>query len=170
MKHLILASLLILSSAVIIPASAETMKASPIAVENAWLRATPKGAPVIGGYATIKNEGATPDRIVGAEIPMAAKAEVHTMSMKNGVMHMQRLDEGLPLAAGASVTLSPGGYHLMFLKPSEQVKEGQTIKGTILFEKAGAVPVTFAVGGMAAKSAPGGAATTDMPGMNMGKH
>lgn len=128
---------------------------TPIAVVTPWLRASPKGASVAGGYATIVNNGAVPDRLVGASLPIAAKGEVHSMWMADGVMHMAHLDKGLPIAAGATVRLTPGGYHLMFLKPTRPLKEGETIEGSLTFEKAGTMKVRFAVGGMADKAAPG---------------
>ena len=143
--------------------------AGDIDVQAPWLRATPKGASVAGGYATIVNHGAVPDRLVGASLPGAAAGEVHEMSMKDGVMHMARLADGLAIAPGATVTLTPGGDHLMFPKPAAQLKEGQKIAGALLFAKAGKVAVTFAVAGFGAKSAPGrpAAAGHDMPGMKM---
>ena len=39
----------------------------------------------------------------------------------------------------------PGGYHVMFIDLKRQLKEGETVKGTLTFEKAGTVPVEFAV-------------------------
>ena len=87
------------------------------------------------------------------------------MTMANGVMHMQRLDDGLEIAPGATVTLTPGGNHLMFMKPAARLKQGETMKGTLTFAKAGTLPVTFAVGGMAAKAPPGGKAAAGMDGM-----
>ena len=118
---------------------------------------------------TIVNRGTAPDRLVGASLDVAPKGEVHEMSMANGVMHMARLPNGLAIAPGATVTLAPGGDHLMFLKPTVQLKEGQTIAGSLVFAKAGKVVVTFAVAGIAAKSAPGTSAPAghDMPGMKM---
>lgn len=143
--------------------------AEPIVVKNAWLRATPKSAPVAGGYATLTNTGTEPDTLVSASLPMAAEGQIHTMTTRNGVMEMRRLDDGLVLAPGATLTLKPGGNHLMFLKPTRQLKEGETIDGTLVFGKAGRVPVTFTVGGMAAKAAPGAKASKadDMGGMDM---
>ena len=138
-------------------AGGSPLRADPtIVVSSPWLRATPKGASVAGGYATITNTGAGPDRLVGASLPMAPKGEIHSMSMANGVMHMERLDKGLPIAPGATVALTPGGYHLMFIKPKTQLTEGETVKGTLTFEKAGPVAVTFPVAGFGAKEAPGG--------------
>ena len=157
----------LLVSCLMMPAAsqAEDARPSPITIESPWLRATPNGASVVGGYATLINKGPAPDRLIGASIPVAATSEVHSMSMKDGVMHMERLANGLPIPAGATVVLAPGGNHLMFFKPSAPIKVGQSIKGTIVFEKAGTVPVTFAVGAMNAKSSPAPHAMSDMPGM-----
>ena len=127
---------------------------APITIAHPWLRATPRSAPVAGGYATLTNTGTEPDTLVSASLPMASEGQIHTMTMKNGVMEMRRLDDGLTIAPGATVTLRPGGDHLMFLKPTAQLKEGESVKGSLTFRRAGTVPVTFAVGGMAARSAP----------------
>lgn len=136
--------------------AAATAYADPtIVVSSPWLRAAPKNASVAGGYATITNKGASPDRLVGASIPMAPKAEIHSMSMGGGIMQMKRLAKGLPIAPGATVDLTPGGYHLMFTYPKAPIKEGDSIKGTLIFEKAGQIPVTFPVAGFGAKAAPG---------------
>ena len=152
--------------------SATTAFAGDIEVREAWLRATPKGASVAGGYATIVNHGSTPDRLLGASLPIAPDGEIHEMSMANGVMHMARLADGLAVAPGATVELTPNHYHLMFEKPSAQLKVGQKVVGSLTFAKAGKVDVTFAVSGFGAMQAPGVApgAGHDMPGMKMDMH
>lgn len=146
-------------------------QAGDIEVRDAWLRATPKNASVAGGYATIVNHGGVPDTLVAASLPMAPDGQIHEMSMANGVMHMGRLPAGLAIPPGATVTLTPGHYHLMFEKPSAQLKAGQTVVGSLTFAKAGKVDVTFAVAGLGATQAPGakpaGHDMHDMPGMKM---
>ncbi|MGD0634611.1 MAG: copper chaperone PCu(A)C [Beijerinckiaceae bacterium] len=137
------------------PARAAEQAASAITVKDAWIRATPNGAKVAGGYATITNTGTVADRLTGAAIPQAPKAEIHEMSMENGVMRMRELDKGLEIPAGGTVTLQPRGFHIMFLNPTAPLKEGDTVSGTLTFEKAGTVPVTFAVTGYGTKAAPG---------------
>ena len=128
--------------------------AADIEVRDAWLRATPKNASVVGGYATIVNHGSAPDRLVGASIPMALDGQIHEMSMANGVMHMGRLADGLALPPGATVELTPSHYHLMFEKPSAPLKAGQSVVGSLTFAKAGKVAVSFAVAGFGATHAP----------------
>jgi periplasmic copper chaperone A len=54
------------------------------------------------------------DRLTGASTPAAQAAQLHTVSMEGGVMKMRQVD-GIDLPAGQSVTLKPGGYHLMLM-------------------------------------------------------
>ena len=135
------------------PAAAGPVKAGSLVIEQPWTRATPGGAKVAGGYLKITNTGSEPDRLVGGTFTAAGRFEVHEMAMEGSVMKMRQLAEGLTIPAGGSVELRPGGYHVMFLDLKEPVKEGQSVKGTLVFEKAGTVEVTYAVRGMGARGA-----------------
>jgi hypothetical protein len=128
-----------------------TYKAGPLVIEAPWARATPAGARVAGGYLKITNTGQQPDRLIGGSLPAATGVEVHEMSMSNGIMKMRKLD-GLEIKPGKSVELKPGGYHLMFTGLREGLKEKQTIKGTLVFEKAGSVEVEYRVAPIGAQS------------------
>ncbi|WP_020174587.1 copper chaperone PCu(A)C [Methyloferula stellata] len=119
-----------------------------------WLRATPGGAKVGGGYLRIINKGTESDRLIGASIPIAKTGAVHEMSMDNGTMRMRELPNGLEIKPGETVELKPGGYHLMFEGLSEPLKAGASIHGTLSFAKAGKVDVTFKVGGIGDEGAP----------------
>jgi uncharacterized protein YcnI/copper(I)-binding protein len=143
-----------------------------IKVSTPWTRATPKGAPVGGGYLKITNTGTEPDRLIGGTFPISAKVEVHEMSMDNGMMKMRQLTNGLEIAPGATVELKPGGYHIMFQQLKEPIVQGKPIRGTLVFEKAGTLTLDWAVSPIGAPGAPA-AATGDMDGMsgmNMDEH
>ncbi|WP_342153047.1 DUF1775 domain-containing protein [Methylorubrum sp. SB2] len=127
-----------------VDAKAET-KTGTLAIETPWLRATPGGAKVAGGYVTVRNTGTEPDRLTGATLARAGRGEIHSMSTENGVMKMAPVEGGLTIAPGESVALKPGGLHLMFLDLTDGLRAGETVTGTLTFERAGAVPVTFAV-------------------------
>ena len=114
-------------------------------IRNGRSRVTPNGAPVAGGYITIRNMSDKPDRLVAATLPLAARAEIHEMSMTDGIMRMRALDKGLEIPAGGTVELKQGSYHLMFIKPSRAFVEGEWIDGTLTFERAGTLPVRFKV-------------------------
>jgi periplasmic copper chaperone A len=130
-------------------------------VAGPWSRATPKGASVAAGYMTIKNNGTTADRLVGGSSESAAKFEVHEMSMDNGVMKMRPVKGGLEIKPGETVELKPEGLHVMFVGLKKPLKQGDHLKATLEFEKAGKVDVDFDVSGM------GAPAGHDKPGMKM---
>ena len=120
-------------------------KAGDVTIGEPWLRATPNGAKVAGGYVTLTNAGASPDKLLSASIPQAGRAEIHSMSVEGGVMKMAEVPGGLAIEPGKTVALKPGGLHLMFLDLKDGLKAGETVSGTLTFERAGTVPVTFAV-------------------------
>jgi len=131
-------------------AFASEFKVSAITIETPWSRATPGGAKVAAGYLTIKNDAATPDRLVSVTADIAGSAGIHQMSMADGMMKMRELTDGLPIPAQGSVALAPASYHLMFLDLKKPLKEGETFPATLTFERAGTVSVTFEVRGMCA--------------------
>ncbi|XYD07531.1 DUF1775 domain-containing protein [Methylobacterium sp. NMS12] len=136
-------------------AAATTVKAGDLTIETPWLRATPNGAKVAGGYVRITNTGSAPDTLTGATVPFAKSSDIHSMSMEGGVMKMAPVTGGLTIKPGETVELKPGGYHLMFEDLTGAPKAGETVTGTLTFQRAGAVPVTFTVAPIGA-GAPGG--------------
>lgn len=133
-----------------------TAKTGGISVSAPWTRATPAGAKVAGGYLKITNNGTSADRLVGATSDIAGRMEIHEMKMNDGVMQMRPLDAGLEIRPGESIELKPGGLHLMFMDTKRQLKEGDTVKATLTFEKAGTLDVSFKVGSIGGGSAPAG--------------
>lgn len=165
MSRLILAGAL--AAMLTSPVVAKDYTAGSLKIERPWARATPKGAPVGGGYFTVTNNGSAPDRLVGGSVPVSSGFEIHEMAMDNGVMKMRMLPNGIEIKPGATLTFKPGGYHLMFTGLKDQLKQGETFKGTLQFEKAGKVDVEFSVQGMAATGAGGASGHGGMP-MNHG--
>jgi copper(I)-binding protein len=150
-------------------AFAHDYKVGSLQIGHPWARATPKGAAVGGGYLKITNTGTTPDKLVSGSSAVSGRFEVHEMSMDGGVMKMRLLKDGLEIKPGETVELKPGGFHIMLLDLKEPIKEGERVKGTLVFEKAGSVDIEYAtvpVGG-----SPGGKDTThQMPGMSGHQH
>jgi copper(I)-binding protein len=149
-------------------ALAQEIQLGDLRIEQPWSRATPKGSPVAGGYLTIRNTGATADRLTGGSSDVAKDVQVHEMSMDGGVMKMRQLVNGLEIPPGGSVDLKPGGYHLMLLSLSKQLNKGETLPITLTFERAGKVTVDFKVGGIGDTGPLGSPSAPSMDqGMNM---
>jgi copper(I)-binding protein len=139
------------------PAHAQEVKAGDLVITQVWSRATPGGARIAGGYLTIENKGAAPDRLVSGSGDFAGKVEIHEMAMNNGVMTMRALDKGLPIEPGKTVKLAPGGYHLMLMDLKTPLKQGDKVPLTLQFEKAGKVTLSLDVQGVGAQAPAAGA-------------
>jgi periplasmic copper chaperone A len=125
--------------------------AHDISARQAWSRATPKGAKVAGGYLTIENRGVQPDRLLSASSGAAAKVEIHQMSLQDGIMTMRPLDDGLAILPDTTVTLVPGGEHIMFIGLTAPFEEDQRVPVSLNFERAGKIETIFEVGSVGAK-------------------
>ena len=148
------------------PASAQQVKIGDLVLDHAWARATPGGAKVGGGYLTIENKGATQDRLMGGSSPAAGRIEVHQMAMNNGVMTMRPVNGGLPIPPSQSVTLAPGGYHIMMMELKSPLKKGDKVPVTLKFEKAGDVTLTFEIEGIGTMGLNASWGNQPMPGMS----
>ncbi|MEO5806260.1 copper chaperone PCu(A)C [Devosia sp.] len=118
-----------------------------------FARATLPNAPVAGGFMTITNHGAAADTLLSVTSSVAATAQVHEMKMDGDVMKMRALPDGLEIPAGGAVTLSPGGYHIMFMGLKQPFVEGTKVTITLTFKAAGAVDIDLPVLGAAAAAA-----------------
>jgi hypothetical protein len=154
----------VVASAIATPAVCADVSAGSLKISALWARATPKGAHIGGGYMTITNTGSTPDRLVGGSTGVAANFELHEMSMDNGVMKMRPLTNGVEIKPGETVTLKPGGYHVMLTGLKQQLTQGEHFKATLQFEKAGNVDVDYTVAGIGAQGPDGGGMKGDMKG------
>ncbi len=107
-----------------------------VSVDNAWSRAQIAGR---NGavFLTMTGKGAG-DRLVSASSPVAERVELHESTMDQGVMKMREVTM-MPIDPGKTVTLAPGGLHIMLMNLKQPLAEGQSVSLTLVFEKAGAV-------------------------------
>jgi len=124
----------------------EPVVVGDLAVTQAWARATPPAAMAGAGYLTITNNGAVDDRLVAVQTDVATNPQIHEMAMDSGNMTMRELPDGVVIPAGESVTLQPGGFHLMLIGLDEAgLVQGTIVKVTLVFEVAGSVDVDLVV-------------------------
>ena len=131
-------------------------KLGALEIKQPWARATPKGAPVAGGYVRITNTGTTPDRLTGGSMVAAGRIEIHEMATVDGVMKMRPLPAGLEIKPGETLELKPGSFHMMFMDLKQPLIQGKPVKGTLVFEKAGTIEIEYAVAPIGAPGPSGG--------------
>lgn len=127
-----------------------TAFAADVKVEQPWARASAGMAKAGAAFLTIHNGGTSDDRLVAAKASVSKKAELHTHIKEGDLMKMRQV-EAIDVPAGETVTLQPGGMHVMFMGLNAPFKEGDHFPLTLVFEKAGDVTVDVAVQGVSAK-------------------
>ena len=117
--------------AVAVSALTAAPAAAQITVKEPWVRATVAAQKATGAFMQISS--ASDAKLVEAKSPVAGVVEIHEMKMDNHVMKMRAVS-GVALPAGKTVELKPGGYHVMMMDLKAQVKEGDTVPLTLVFE------------------------------------
>ena len=116
-----------------------------ITVTDAWARPAMSMGGAGAAYLTITNGTAQDDALLAVRTAAAANPEIHeTTAMGSGMTGMQPVDK-VPVPAGQTVRLEPGGYHIMLINLTSELKAGTTIQLTLTFQKAGDVTVTAEV-------------------------
>ncbi|HYC14723.1 MAG TPA: copper chaperone PCu(A)C [Stellaceae bacterium] len=127
-----------------LPALAQSGSPATLEVKQVWARATPAGAKTGAIYLTVVNGTASDDKLLSASTPAAHDAMLHTMIDDNGVMKMREL-QSVAIKAGSTVTLRPGGVHVMLMGLAQPLKPGDSFPLTLQFEKGGKKELTVTV-------------------------
>jgi len=101
-----------------------------VTVSDAWIRGTVPGQRATGAFMQLRSSGDA--SLVAVATPAAKAAEIHNMVQDNGVMKMRAI-AALPLPAGKTVEMGPGGYHVMLLDIAKPMKEGEMVPVTLTF-------------------------------------
>ena len=138
MKTTILAALALLGF------GTNAMAETAISITDARAFETAPSAMAGGGFLTITNSGSSDDALIAvrADFP---RVELHTTEFENDIARMVHVDT-IPVPAGQTVTLEPGGLHVMFMGlQGNPLHAGESIAATLVFEQAGEMPVSFAI-------------------------
>ncbi|MDE3215245.1 MAG: copper chaperone PCu(A)C [Gemmatimonadota bacterium] len=113
-------------------------QAAPAGWTHAYLVTPAPGSPAVL-YLWVTNPTARADTVTGVRVTDADSAQVHrTTAMGGGMEHMVPV-AALPVAAHDTVTLSPGGVHVMVFGMPAGLGAGDSAAVTVTFRNAGDV-------------------------------
>jgi len=124
-----LVTVVLLASAASLPAWA-----AQISVTDAWARATMPGQPVGGAYMQIRSDADA--RLIGVSSSVVPRVEVHEMTMDGDMMRMREV-KAVELPKGKTVSLEPGGFHIMLMNLKKPIVVGDSIPLTLVIESDG---------------------------------
>lgn len=126
-------------------AQAAEFRAGDLVVVDPVIFETFRSAPAAGGFMTIRNEGAADDVLEAVRAPVP-RVEIHRSEVDEKGMATMTPVDGLPVPAGGTVELRPGGLHVMFMGLKDMpLKAGDTLPATLVFRDAGEVEIVFDV-------------------------
>jgi len=152
MKSRILIFALIISVlAACAPAANPSSSQNGIEIEQARIVVPGTATPMAGmnmgsttslaGYLVIKNTGSADDQLLSASADFAGMVMLHKSVIgSNNVATMQEV-QSIDIPAGQTVTLQPGGFHIMFMNLKTTPQVGNKITLTLVFQKAGTISV-----------------------------
>ncbi len=99
------------------------------------------GTSSLAGYLVIKNTGSTDDQLMSASADFAGMVMLHKSVVdSNNVATMQEV-QSIDIPAGQTVTLQPGGFHIMFMNLKSIPQVGTKVALILVFQKAGTITV-----------------------------
>ena len=137
---MIRARILFTLAALMVVAAACSSTSDAVTIDDPWGRPSPTSTGNAAFYMAVTG-GETDDRITSASSPSCDVTELHETTMQDGVMSMQEQTEGIPIPAGSTVMLEPGGLHVMCIGVQEALVAGETVNVELEFESAGTVTV-----------------------------
>ncbi len=117
--------------------------AQSVTVEKPWVRYLLPSVPA-AGYMVLENTGDTDVVVTGAASPACGMLMLHKSEDSSGMAMMMDVPN-VTVPAHGSVTLAPGGYHLMCMQPD--MKVGDTVKMTLMLQGGASVVVVTPVYG-----------------------
>ncbi len=118
--------------------------AEDVTASGAYARAVPPGQPNSASFLVLTNKSKMDHALIAASSPVAKVVELHTHTMEGGMMRMRKVEK-IDLPAGQATKLQPGGLHIMLIGLHQQLKDGDKVPLTLVFEDKSETRITAPV-------------------------
>lgn len=116
----------------------------PVQVTDAWVAEAPPTATVLAGYMQLENTSEQDRVLTGVVSQDFEKVDIHETVIKENKASMVA-HETLSIPAGKTVSLEPGGFHLMLIEAKKPLKAGDTVEVVLHFQENVTQPVKMEV-------------------------
>jgi hypothetical protein len=118
--------------------------AGKVTVIDPYVRAVPPVAKISAAFMQLRNDNDTEGSLVSAATSAAGAVELHTHTMDEGVMRMRQIPQ-IPLPPGTTVSLEPGGLHIMLFDLKAPLSPGDQVPITLTYSDGSSKAVTAEV-------------------------
>lgn len=142
----LLAAALLLVGFGFVPVTVTAQEQNAVQIVQPWARASIGTSRPAAAYLTAQNNGRETVRLVGVETPVAGRAEIHRIIRDGDLLRMQPAGD-VDIPPGESVTLAPGGLHVMLMKLRRPLVSGSEFSLLLRFSNGERVELTVPVMG-----------------------
>tara|TARA_R110002110_G_scaffold85816_6_gene223988 strand:+ start:26669 stop:27133 length:465 start_codon:yes stop_codon:yes gene_type:complete len=132
------------------PVTASAQERNTVQIVEPWARASIGTSRPAAAYLTAQNKGRETVWLVGVETPVAVRAEIHRIIRDGDVLSMQSAGD-VEIPPAGSVTLAPGGLHVMLMNLRQPIVRGSEFPLVLRFSNGERLEVTVPVMGPGAR-------------------
>lgn len=111
---------------------AEHGEADHVQISDAWVKTAESG--MSAAFGVLENTGEHDVTVVSVESDASPEMQLHTtVTNADGDMVMQEKEGGFVIPAGGTLTLEPGGNHLMLMGVASPIAAGDEVVFTLTF-------------------------------------
>ena len=133
LKFLYLFTFILLSS----QSFSETITFKGLVLSDFWIKKVIANNDITSGYIKIENKNEKDERLISVESDFSKRIELHDMYIKNNVMIMKHLEEGVLIKSKSQLDFKTGSLHIMFIDLTKSLKKKNYKKLNLILKTQG---------------------------------
>ena len=141
LKFLYLFTFILLSS----QSFSESITFKGLILSDFWIKKVVANNDITAGYIKIENKNDKNERLISVESNFSKRTELHYMNIKNDIMIMKHLEDGVLIKAKSKINLKPRSFHIMFIDLTKSFNKTSSQKVKFNFENAGSIIINMPI-------------------------
>ena len=141
LKFLHLFTFILLSS----QSFSETITFKGLVLSDFWIKKVIANNKITAGYIKIENKNEKNERLISVESNFSKRTELHYMNIKNDIMIMKHLEDGVLIKSKSKINLKPRSFHIMFIDLTKSFNKTSYQKVKFNFENAGSIIINMPI-------------------------
>ena len=123
----------------------ETISFKGLILSDFWIKKVIANNNITSGYIKIENKNEKDERLISVETDFSKRTELHEMNIKNDIMIMKHIEEGILIKSKSKLNLEPGSFHIMFMDLTKSLKITKVQKVKFNFKNAGSIVINMPI-------------------------
>ena len=123
----------------------ETITFKGLVLSDFWIKKIIANNNITAGYIKIENKNEKNERLISVESNFSKRTELHYMNIKNDIMIMKHLEDGVLIKSKSQINLKPRSFHIMFIDLTKSFNKTSYQKVKFNFENAGSIIINMPI-------------------------